>query len=152
MQGNNNNNNNNSTELGDLDIIAQQLDHDVREILLRPEEQKKMRKTTVKVEKERAKAERKDSKENEKAEKKEAKQQRKLEKKEHKKIMKTLKEELAKIDATFDGETKPDVDETEEGKDNTNQEDEEDVNAATKRAQYKVLRIAANARRKLRET
>jgi len=133
-----------SGELGDLATIANQLDHDVRDLLLRPEERKKMWKTQLKAEKERAKTEEKAVEEAEKVKKEKTKKRLKVlkvKRKEIKKEEKKITEQAKKQQALL---------ENDKGEERIDQNSEE-VDDETKQAQYNVLRIAANTRRKFRE-
>lgn len=130
--------NNKDNELGDLSTIASQLDHDVREILLRPDERKKIVKSTKRAEKVRVKAERKAAEEKEKASEKASKLKLKEEKREQKKYERLEKLKRRQIIAST-------------SEDGQNLQEEEQYDDATKQAQYKVLRIAANTRRKFRD-
>ena len=124
-----------ASELGDLRAIANQLDNDVREILLKPRERKKI----VKVEEKAEKAERK-------AERKAAAKHLGREKKEAKRMRKQLKREIDDAVQEF----KLLKAGNKNGKLYKRKQNDEEIDAATKQAQYRVLRIAANARRKLR--
>lgn len=129
--------NKNTTELGDLATIANQLDHDVREILLRPEERKKMWKSQLKAEKQRVKGKEEAMGEAEKAKKEKTKQRLKVLKVKRKRNEKDEKRRVkeAKKNQKLSAEgIKP-----------------EKVDDETKQAQYNVLRIAANTRRKFRD-
>jgi len=132
------------SELGDLATIANQLDNDVRDILLRPEDRKKMWKSQVKAEKERVKAEEKAMEEAQKVEKEMTKNRLK--------VLKVKRKEIEKEEKKIaqDTKRKPDLLKDPERKERLDQNPEE-VDGETKQARYNVLRIAANTRRKFRK-
>jgi hypothetical protein len=128
------------TDMGELASIASQLETDVREILLPPEDRKKLAKIDVKIEKADTKARQKAEAKQISAAKNENKLLRKELKHEIKQAMKDLKFMKAGSAAS----------ETDRPRNEDNDAAEGVVDKDTKQAQYRVLRIAANARRKLR--
>jgi hypothetical protein len=138
-------------ELGDLATIASELENDVREILLRPKEYKKLMKRSQKAQRELEKSENKAEEVTEKANRKAAREERKRRKADVKNRAKRIHKE--KVDKEKRNTSDPDrqnpssvVDVVEEADDGSIGEKATE----TRRRRYSVLRILAKTRRNFR--